>query len=181
MNKLHGWGCGCVPRATQTLTHPDRTKTTPSTSGHESVHTMTSAETILARWSTVYVHGGAKDHLTPQCRHCGDNHTQIDAAAYPASHLDLCSWCQSHFETWEDGLGDQSRTESSDHEIAARETRDADITKPDRHEPYRYVCPECEHQVHTRETTSAFYCSHCGESFDFTELYDQKTDAIAGT
>jgi len=32
-----------------------------------------------------------------------------------------------------------------------------------------------------RNGRTAFYCSHCGESFDFTELYDQKTDAIAGT
>jgi ribosomal protein L37AE/L43A len=46
-------------------------------------------------------------------------------------------------------------------------------TKPDKDEPWRYVCPACETQV-SKNANTTFWCPACQESFKRDDLTDLK-------
>lgn len=49
-------------------------------------------------------------------------------------------------------------------------------SKPDPDEPWRYTCPDCRRQVTRHKRGYTYRCPHCGESYQFEELYDEKED-----
>jgi uncharacterized protein (DUF983 family) len=58
------------------------------------------------------------------------------------------------------------------------EVRPADSSKPDPNEPYRYVCPECEGQVHSGVSNVKFYCHKCNQGYHKDELLDLNPPTI---
>lgn len=45
--------------------------------------------------------------------------------------------------------------------------------KPDRDEPWRFVCPECDGQVWKEETATSYDCNKRHGPFDKSELVDK--------
>lgn len=54
--------------------------------------------------------------------------------------------------------------------------------KPDQNEPYRYVCPECRHEVREngRMKGSVYKCYHCNQVYQKSELWDKKEEKVVG-
>jgi DNA-directed RNA polymerase subunit RPC12/RpoP len=50
--------------------------------------------------------------------------------------------------------------------------------KPDPSEPWRYVCPQCEGQVHRRPQEYLYRCRRCGEGFEKDDLHDRRQDDL---
>lgn len=52
--------------------------------------------------------------------------------------------------------------------------READTTKPDPDEPWRFVCPDCGRQPTDRASGAKFWCESCEESLEKADLKDLK-------
>ena len=140
---------------------------------------MTDIETITERWSTIYVATGKKTHLSPNCRYVDDSYRKVDPDVMPNSHIDLCSWCENHFTSWEDGLSNAPKAKPTTEElIETGGVDESDRSKPDPSEPFRYVCPDCRREVFRKPDEQRYYCHGCNEGYTKSELWDKKEDSI---
>lgn len=57
-------------------------------------------ETLRSEWGSVWVKSTSKTHIMPSCRHVTESHRKTPVEAYPAAHIDLCSWCAERFRRW---------------------------------------------------------------------------------
>ena len=139
---------------------------------------MTDTDTILTRWSALYVRGQAqKDHLTPECPYVGDHYRKAEPEAFPAGHVDLCSWCEQHFKNWEAGLSRGDAYDPSDEPVvegSQNDVSEAYTDRPEPSEPYRYRCPDCESPCITTKAPG-YRCEECGSAiYNKPDLIDMR-------
>lgn len=59
---------------------------------------MISPERLVAELDTLIIGRQKRDHVTWTCPHTTDRHHEVDTAAVPPNHIELCLWCREYLE-----------------------------------------------------------------------------------